>query len=272
MKIIFFSDKNYEYQAKSLIESIRLNVHEQVQLIYYTIGFESDLKYENLTKRVYPIDISKPRFEFYKPSILLDAIDTFGGKFLFLDTDMIVGRRFDISKIDHDYDFPLLSQGNWDYPFVSISGENSCDEQNLMKYFGVEKRTMNYVYSCMVSFNDKCRDIILEWASMCDNKYLLKNRSIFLPFHDETPINIILWKRGININLGRIYLNNLDYNPLVYVEENDNIVGDPSINYGILDSSLMRCENSNNIILYHGIKDNMILRDVLLYFEIVRIS
>ena len=62
MNIIFFSDLNYEYQAKSLIESILLNVKDEVRMIYYTIGFESSLDYPNLIKVPYDKDDSKKLF------------------------------------------------------------------------------------------------------------------------------------------------------------------------------------------------------------------
>ena len=118
MNIIFFSDLNYEYQAKSLIESILLNVKDEVRMIYYTIGFESSLDYPNLIKVPYDKDDSKKLFEFYKPTIMLDDISKFGGKFLFLDTDIIIGRRFNISRVDNNLDIPLFPYGNWDYPFL----------------------------------------------------------------------------------------------------------------------------------------------------------
>ncbi len=62
MNIVFYSDKNYEYQAESLINSILAKCNGEVNLIYYTLGFESTLKYPNLIKVVYPIDITKKRF------------------------------------------------------------------------------------------------------------------------------------------------------------------------------------------------------------------
>jgi lipopolysaccharide biosynthesis glycosyltransferase len=271
MKIVFYSDKNYEHQAKSLIESILINGESDIQMIYYTIGFESTLNYKNLTKKIYPLDVKKPKFEYYKPSILLDAIDYFGGNFLFLDTDIIVGRRFNKDKFIHNFNYPLLSIGNWDYPFVCklVDNEyqNVCDETNLMKYFGVARRSMNYVYTCIISFNESCRDFIFEWKSMCDNEYLLANRETYFPFPDETPMNILLWKRDIQNNYGRIYLNTLEFVPLKYIEENDNVVGDPNINNGIMGSDLMRCDNSSNVMFYHGIKDANILNEVVEYIK-----
>jgi lipopolysaccharide biosynthesis glycosyltransferase len=272
MNIIFYSDKNYEYQAEALIKSIILNCKQKVNLIYYTIGFESNLNYDILIKRIFPLDIKKKKFEFYKPAILLDAIDTFGGNILFLDTDIIIGKRFNIDKLIHNNNYPLLSCGNWDYPFAcKIHSDNTysnvINEEKLIKYFGVNNRSMNYVYTCMVSLNEKCRDIILEWKSMCENEFLMQNQEEYYPFKDETPMNIILWKRGITENYGRIYLNTLHFNPLKYIEDNENIVGDPSINFGIFGSDLMRCENSSNIMFYHGIKDKEELTKTINYYN-----
>lgn len=272
MNIIFFSDLNYEYQAKYLIESILLNVKDEVQMIYYTIEFESSLDYPNLTKVPYPKDDSKKLFEFYKPTIMLDAISKFGGKFLFLDTDIIIGRRFTISRVDNDLDIPLFPYGNWDYPFL-CSGQDQngeytdfSNEEPLMKYFGVSSRSMNYVYTCVFSFNDKCSDILKEWKSMCENTYLLQDIRKYFPFRDETPLNIILWKRGVTQNLNRIYFNTIESQPLIYVEENDNITGD-AYNMGVFGNSNMKCENSSDIMIYHGIKDKLQIDIVINYMK-----
>ena len=272
MNIIFFSDLNYEYQAKSLIESILLNVKDEVRMIYYTIGFESSLDYPNLIKVPYDKDDSKKLFEFYKPTIMLDAISKFGGKFLFLDTDIIIGRRFNISRVDNNLDIPLFPYGNWDYPFL-CSGQDQngeyidfSNEEPLMKYFGVSLRSMNYVYTCVFSFNDKCSDILKEWKSMCENTYLLQDIRKYFPFRDETPLNIILWKKGITQNLNRIYFNTIESQPLIYIEENDNIRGD-AYNMGVFGNSNMKCENSSDIMIYHGIKDKSQIDIVINYMK-----
>ena len=272
MNIIFFSDLNYEYQAKSLIESILLNVKDEVRMIYYTIGFESSLDYPNLIKVPYDKDDSKKLFEFYKPTIMLDAISKFGGKFLFLDTDIIIGRRFNISRVDNNLDIPLFPYGNWDYPFL-CSGQDQngeytdfSNEEPLMKYFGVSSRSMNYVYTCVFSFNDKCSDILKEWKSMCENTYLLQDIRKYFPFRDETPLNIILWKKGITQNLNRIYFNTIESQPLIYIEENDNIRGD-AYNMGVFGNSNMKCENSSDIMIYHGIKDKSQIDIVINYMK-----
>ena len=263
MNIIFYSDYNYEYQAKALIESIILNIKEDVQMIYYTIGFESSLEYDNLTKVPYERDLMKKSFEFYKPSIMLDAIDRFGGDFLFLDTDILIGRRFEISRVINNLDIPLFPYGNWDYPFlfdgVDSNGNhvNFRNEEAIMEYFGVKSRSMNYVYTCVCSFNERCSGILREWKSMCEYSFLLEEDIFkYYPFKDETPLNVILWKRGITQNMGRIYLNTIEAYPLIHIEENEGVSGD-AYNMGIFENPNMKCDNSSEIILYHGIKDRI---------------
>jgi hypothetical protein len=272
MKIVLYSDEKYEYQAKSLIQSINLNVKEEVQIIYYTLGFESSLNQPNLTKRLFPLNSKIKRFEFYKASVLLDAIEVFGGDIMFLDTDIIIGKRFSMSKLKNKTNHPLLSMGNWEYPFVCkfINGEpiNNCDESNLMDYLGVKERTMGYVYTCIISLNDECVDIVREWKSVCENEYLQYYSDKYFPFPDETALNVILWKRNVNNNLGRVYLNTLEFEPLKYIEENENISGDNKINKGIMNSDLMRCDNSSDVMFYHGIKDATELEKTINYYKV----
>ena len=140
------------------------------------------------------------------------------------------------------------------------------NEEPLMKYFGVSSRSMNYVYTCVFSFNDKCSDILKEWKSMCENTYLLQDIRKYFPFRDETPLNIILWKKGITQNLNRIYFNTIESQPLIYIEENDNIRGD-AYNMGVFGNSNMKCENSSDIMIYHGIKDKSQIDIVINYMK-----
>ena len=272
MNIIFYSDSKYEYQAKSLIESAMINIKGHFNLVYYTIDFESTIQCERLHKVPFKKDHRMKSFEFYKPTIMLDAISRFGGGFLFLDTDVLIGRRFDLSRFYNDSEIPMFPYGNWDYPFVfdgfDEAGQhvNFSNEQTLMEYFGVKERSMNYVYTCVCSFNERCEDMLMEWKSMCENSYLLQDIRKYYPFRDETPMNVILWKRGIDRNLGRVYLNTIQAEPLIYIEENEGIRGD-AYNMGIFGNPNMQCQNSSEIMLYHGIKEASELEAALQYMR-----
>lgn len=52
----------------------------------------------------------------------------------------------------------------------------------------------------------------------------------------------------------RIYLNTGHADPLIYIEENEGVTG-TAYNMGIFDNPHMKCENSSDIMLYHGIKE-----------------
>jgi hypothetical protein len=266
--IVFFSDSKYEYQAKGVIESALINIKSEFRLIYYTIGFDSDLEYDNLTKiRIEFIDKIKI-FDFYKPHIIIDSIERFGDeKFIYVDTDILFGKRFSIDKIINNSDFPLMSSGNWNFPFIYQRGL-IVDESNLMSHFNItnEMRSMTYVYACFISYNKSCYDIILEWKGLCFDDFLLSKGKYYFPLNDETSINVILWRRGISKNLGRIFLNTHRFDYIKYVEENENVYGEGG-NVGLFGDDFARCENSSDIMLYHGTKDTDDINRVIEYFR-----
>lgn len=317
MNIVFFSDSKYEYQIRGLIKSLDLRNIPDMLLIYYTVGFDSELERPDLIKKRVELDPAKTKFEFYKPGIVLDAAKNFPGPSIFLDSDIIVGKRFDPDKMRNDGDVPMLSIGNWDVPFsyhhrdinsafpvfkigdrislkdyVEMGWVNSINHQDqtftlindsgieikenqinlepmvifdhnhLMRYFSVDKITMTYVSTCFVSFNDKCQDILLEWKSITENEYLLQKPSEYFPFHDETVLNVILWKRGINVNYGRIFLNTLYSEAAVAVDSDDEIY-----DVHIQNNPNQFCKRSADVMFYHGMKDPNEIDSMLKYLE-----
>lgn len=306
IKILAYSDSKYEYQIESLIKSLHLRGHDNLEFIYYTIGFNSQLEYKNLTKKFWAIDPNMRRFPYYKPGICLDAIRSFGGNIVFLDSDVIIGKRFDPAYFVHNNPYPVLSVGNWELPyyftelnvnqrfpifnindrvvlkdspiFGNVIGYDLGDQSylikmeevetpeyfrmdkilnlrindyhKLMKYYGVEKKTMTYVYSCFMSFNSRCEDFMEEWKSITENPYLNKYDKEYYPIAEETAINVLLWKRGITHNYGRIFVNTLYSDVIEYVENNDNL-----LNVDVFENPLQKCENSRNVQFYHGMID-----------------
>jgi len=263
INILFFTDAKFEYMAKCLIESLDIQKVD-AKFLYYTIGFDSNLNHPNLVKKRWQTDISKPRFEFYKPILLLDALNYYDNV-VFLDSDIIVGKRFDLSKFYHEYNYPLASIGNWDkpYSFVIHDGkEMRFDEHKLMNYISVTSKSMSYVYSCFMSVNRKCIDFLKEWEEFCSNFYLLENRQSFYPFQDETSFNVLLWKRGCTKNYGRIYLNTLYFDPLEFVEEKEGFKGNV---YSVPEQFV---DNSSNVVFYHGMKNEIELESSLNYLRL----
>ena len=115
MTIVFYSDSKYEYQIESLIKSFKLN-NLDCNFLYYTVGFNSSLEYPNLTKKFWDINPMFNSFCFYKVGICYDAIKNHGGNILFLDSDIIIGKRFNPELFIHDKNYPIATTTNWNYP------------------------------------------------------------------------------------------------------------------------------------------------------------
>lgn len=188
MKILIYTDKNYEYQAKGLLDSLVLNGHGDIDVLYYTVGFDSELDGPNLVKKRWEIDPGLKRFPFYKPGICLDALLSFDEHILFLDSDVLISRRFNPEFFKHDYDHPMLSIGNWDLPFyytmvdpsnfnvgdrVLINGDKRSELSGLfpndMDCLGNISETLPEENSYMVLFDGKKEPLKLLYSEL-DNR------------------------------------------------------------------------------------------------------
>ena len=269
MIFFLYSDKNCEYQAISCIKSLENKILDDITIVYYTIGFDSDFICKNL-KKIRIEYRSYPTFHFYKSELSVMTMDLFPDEqyFIFSDTDVLYSRRFEFKNFKNDEDYPLASFGPHEYPFMwyLINNERVVfDETKLMKYFGVEKRTLRYQWSCFYSFNRKSYEFFEEFQSMCQNKYLLDRRKSYFPFADETAFNVCLWKRNVQQSYGFIFLNTHSLKTVIVCEENnlkDKHFGNSVDDFG---ADWEYIYDSNNIVLYHGFKEFSDINETLNY-------
>lgn len=285
MIIFLYTNDKCEYQAKYCIESFIKKTSKDDKVVYFTIGFESDIEYENLYKIKIPHK-EYPTFHYYKAELSLMVMELFPKEeyFCFTDTDVLFSKKINFEKLKHNLEYPLASFGPHEYPFTyeTLSTDTSYtllpntnlvklnngniglfgidrviyNEVFCMNYFNVPNRTMRYVWSCFYTFNRKCKEFFEEYTSMCKNEYLLKNRKWSYPFHDETSFNICLWKRNATQNLAFAFVNTHSYD--VVVETETHLIKSMYIGSNI-DSTGADWEyidNSENVIFYHGFKDN----------------
>jgi hypothetical protein len=260
MVFFLYSNKAYEHQAIACIKSLSNTITDDVKIIYYTIGFDSDFEFKNLTKVNFPLKDQYPSFYYYKAELSLLTMDMFPNEYyMFSDTDILYSKRFSFDNLKHDLPYPKASFGPHEYPFMwEINNEGErvvLDETRLMKYLNVPQRSQRYVWSCMYTFNSNCRDFFEEYTSLCNYKYLLDKRWYYYPMHDETPFNICLWKRNATENLGFAFLNTHSPNAVKLVEEN--IIKDKNLNSNIdsMGNDWEYIYDSEQIIFYHGFKE-----------------
>jgi hypothetical protein len=271
MIIFLYSDKNCENQARACIQSLKHKITDDIKIVYYTVGFKSDFEFPNLYKVEYPIKPEYPRFHFYKAELSLETMRMFPDEhYIFTDTDVLFSHRFDPDKLKHSLPYPLASYGPHEYPFLwamhySETGEEVkviYDETKLMKYFNVPQRSQRYVWSCLYTFNSQCKDFFEEYTSMCKNQYLNKHYSPnapvpdYFPYADETAFNVCLWKRGATQNLGFAFVNTHDINTVKIVEESTHSHYHFGKNIDEWGADWEYVDNPNNVIAYHGFKDD----------------
>jgi hypothetical protein len=259
MKFVIYSDKNYEYQVQNFLHSYDYAKLDN-EIIYFTIGFNSELTHKNLIKITHPIDKNLPNLILYTPKICLEALSLFDDNFCYVDTDIILSKRFKNFNLDFSTDFPVCCKAPVEYPYIYSINENGetkiKDETKLMNYFNIKERTMFYVLACFFTFNKNSEDFLHEWKSICENQYLLKDIEHNMPFSDETALNVLLWKRGITKNYGHKFMNTHKFSTFIMCENGERI-----LNTYIDDNFYEFCEDSNEIFFYHGYKDNDVVKD-----------
>lgn len=267
--IILYSDKGYERMVDSFLISMKYAQCVNIPVLYYTIGFDSELDYPNLTKIRWEIDPNKIDLTYYKPEILLDSLK-YSDEICYMDSDIVLGKRFNIDSLfKNDIDYPFCCRGPIEFVWVwySQNGENfRIDENNLMNYYGVKERSSTYLWASMISFTDKCRDFLEEWSSILNNPYLLKKANHYFPFREETAFNVTFWKRNCNQILDLVFFNTIKFESFLKVEtENDfnykstNFTDHSTIDYSIYET----CNNSTIVQFYHGLKPGEDLNKVI---------
>lgn len=277
MLIVIFSDKNLMNMAEALISSLSYKLSERVKLVYYTVGFDYDTSGHKhlLTKRI-EFDDTVDSFWDYKPRICLDAINSFDETdYFFSDIDVLFSRKVDFSSMSYATNYPIASFGPVEFPCIWVSHPNECcvyTEGELAKFLGVEGRTMRYVWACFFYFNRNCKNFFQDVISLLENPDLQKKDgsvSCFLPFRDETAMNVLLWKYGAVENFGFGFLNSHKLENILYTEFNHLLnysFGPQHLDCNGYDWQFVH--DSSKILAYHGIKNIEIYEGISNYFAL----
>ena len=260
MKIVMYSDINYECMVDSFMLSRKYAGAESIPVIYYSVGFESDLEFPNLQKIKWDINHDRPDLTYYKPEILIDALK-YSDSICYMDCDIVLSRRFDPVKLENRFlDFPLASSGPQEYVWRWETTDDKViryDEKKLMSYFGIPDRSCKYLWASMISYNSSCLDFLEEWKSILLNPYLLKYREEYFPFREETAFNITLWKRDIKHYLDLVFFNTISYRSFLEVETNSDGRIESHEEYFTtnVDPRLYEtCNSYSSVLFYHGFK------------------
>jgi autotransporter strand-loop-strand O-heptosyltransferase len=263
---VVISNDKFENIADKLIS--KLDEYSNVQILHYTIGYKSKLKYSNLTNIEFTIPgdpFDSQHMQFSKPCVFLDVLEKGYKNVVFIDADVQI--RSNIDKVwEYCIDLeesPIFQRSNWDY--VCVKGKY-IPEIRLSKFLELpEKQKYPYFITNIVIFNQTHKDLFAQWKDICFADEIDEIRkSEFL--HDEVILNSLMWKKEIAPKCKYFLINVADLQDVQFfyhynfngyeeiVDMNDYGRGHASQSYFPYDKS--------QIIGFHCIKDPIVAEDV----------
>lgn len=203
MKILSFGNsKALPTYRHLLLSAYKHNHQKSHDFIFYTDDPEITLV-EGAEVKHYSFGEADllPYFR-HKPCMFLQAIEDFPNETLFyLDSDILLGRRFDPEKLleGKEFKYPLLPHHtlNWDpyhkKGFTQKVWEHIKDQSHLT----LTTEGWEAVQACCVAFNSSHKDFILNWHFQT---------KLSQSGHDEFMYNALFRFKEFE-NLGKIHIN-----------------------------------------------------------------
>jgi hypothetical protein len=287
MIIVTFADKGYEPYVKNLYKSFKVKKDFFIQdkFVFYGIDYLPELKGDNVYNYKFTQFKPVPKLNFWKPHILIDLLSKFPEEdnFCFIDADVLIGKRLDFDKLlqNKSFNYPLSPTHNiHEIPFCWASYPNGVTfhhtTNGLCEYFNIpvkahitpityiEGNSCPYTQTCIMLYNRKHLNFLLEWASMCEYEFLWGPDSLVnYPYQDETAFNVLLWKYNSTETLSPIYVNTHTFEAYKKGEETTELTNQDLIE----GHNWSRVYDINILMLYHGYKDLAESKKVIDYID-----
>ena len=285
---ITFINERYKDLVERLIQSIEL--FSDYPIIVYSYNFE----FNSTSKKVFCKNLNDPHLHspsfinedlqngklgivdrkdyntYYtlsrKQTIILDALNNGLEEGIFLDADGLVRENIDTS---FDYlkdcdDYPLVGKGLFEYMMLYDKGNpfvGDTLEMPIMNLLGVYERSMYYVQTNFLVFNNNCKNFFEECVKVSNNINILSHNLLYAPYHDETIINVMLWKRNAKKHLPLVHFNLSDFNSLLNFYKTNTPGAINHSPWHIIPS------DKNDIKFFHGCKSISELDKCLEHFK-----
>ena len=148
-----------------------------------------------------------------RPLVVKDALLNYADTVVYVDCDSIATPYVD--KLFYLYDrnspYPYITEGIYNH--LMIDGRGGVEykdtlEYNACKLFGTNQDNRNiYRTTNVFVAGQNTIDFLEEWYWMCTHPKILKNFKHYAPFHEETIINVLLWKNNYQKGLPYVYVN-----------------------------------------------------------------
>jgi autotransporter strand-loop-strand O-heptosyltransferase len=149
-------------------------------------------------------------------AIIEDALLNHADTVVYVDSDSVATENLD--RIFHMYNgepYVLATDGIYDWMFYE--GRGACEtredmtgttEYNACQLFNVDQSVRTtYRTTNLFIAGQPALPFIAEWKAMSKHPQVLENREFYAPYHEETLLNVLLWKYKYVDGLPYLYMN-----------------------------------------------------------------
>jgi autotransporter strand-loop-strand O-heptosyltransferase len=198
-------DDNYYLQKNVTVFSWPFNIKE------------TDLYEEKSDGNFY---IRRERNEVYR--ILIERIRivqnalTRAETIAYIDADSVVTENIDrIFNMYNNEPYVFATEGVYDWMLIDgRGGADSMDDlSTTLEYpacelFGADQFVRKrYRQSGYFVAGQTCKNFLNKWWSMCNHPNVLEDPQLYAPYHEETLLNVLLWKNNFHNGLPYMYMN-----------------------------------------------------------------
>jgi autotransporter strand-loop-strand O-heptosyltransferase len=149
-------------------------------------------------------------------AIIEDALLNHADTVVYVDSDSVATENLD--RIFHMYNgepYVLATDGIYEWMFYD--GRGACEtrddmtgttEYNACQLFNVDQSVRKtYRTTNLFIAGEPALPFIAEWKKMSKHPEIIKNREFYAPYHEETLLNVLLWKYNYVDGLPYLYMN-----------------------------------------------------------------
>ena len=234
---VFYATENYLDIVKTSIKSIR--EYSNLPIFVYTLNsytnfdidnvfvirwdcdieFDNDM-YETISNNNFYINRKNKniyKLLIQRPLIVKDCLEKYSKTVCYIDSDSIATPYIEniFNFFDDSSKYPYFVKGLYEYlMFYGRGGLPKNPEQtNTLEYPLCEllnvSQNNRHLYRQTGYFvsNENCIDFLNEWYETCLHPEILNNPEFYAPYHEETVVNVLLWKHNYQNYLPYLYVN-----------------------------------------------------------------
>ena len=233
---VLYASENYFDIVYSCVKSIRtfsklpilvyllnsdkkVDIEDVTTIKWITNSFTDGNRYLNSTDNFY---IDRTDENIYKlliqrPMIVKDALANYAKVVAYVDSDSLATQYCDriFDMYDASLNYPYFVEGIYEY--LHINGRGGAETREDMsttlehpacELFGVNQYIrQKYRQTGYFVAGQNTIDFLEEWYWMCTHPKILKNPAEYAAYHEETIMNVLLWKHKIFSGLHIVYVN-----------------------------------------------------------------